>query len=404
MELTPPQIFSKLASYKSLAARRRLLASIPESNNFWFEAYHGLNHLEPYPYRFVLQQTKHQDRVDYRSAPNVLRMILDGMLSASLDQNSFIEAVTALSVQSRGDEWDIWFGPVLSKALRLPVSVSIFNEYAPEKYRVPPMPAEGMTPITRIASMPTEFYMEPLFEDAQRVFWFLEQNEVRGFLSDSTQWINWTNQTLAEVLNPSQEPIDLVLEGYMEESTTTLVDIGDGRVFRAGGPNAMPLAKRYEALKAIEAMLANAGVSNIFAVESHRCSLEHPDQTREHFNTIVQQGYNGALLRHDQAAYGRDLMRVAVMPTKKSILTCTAIQEGRPGTRYQGAAEYIIGKGTISRKKFTSPVFSGLTFEQRKTILEEKSQHMGRRFEVLSCGLGADNRLIFPVFIQWRNK
>jgi len=404
MELTPPQIFNKLASYKSLAARRRLLARIPKSDNFWFEAYHGLNRLEPYPYRFVLQQTRHRDRVDYRSAPNVLRMILEGMLSGQLDQNSFIQAVTALSVGAREDEWETWFGPILSQKLRLPVPVSVFNEYAPEAYRVPRLPAEGMTPIAQVTSMPTEFYIEPFFDGGQRVFWFLGQTEVQGFLDDSTEWINWTSEALAQILNSNQEPVDLVLEGYVEENTITLVDIGEGRAFKAGGPNVMPLEKRYEALKAIEAMLANSGISNILAVEAHSCSLKRPDKTREHFNTIVQQGYNGALLRHDQAAYGRNAMRVAVVPTKKSILTCTQICPGRPETRYENVAEYIVGKGTMNKKKFTSPVFSGLTFGQRKTILEEKSQHVGRKFEVLSCGLGTDDRLVFPVFIQWRKK
>lgn len=398
--MTPFDIVLKLRSYKSLAGRKRLLASIPPDDNFWFEAHHGLSHFTRWPVPFILEeQTKHSGQVMYSDAPNVLRKIITGMMEGTLSESTFPKAVMALSLRCHPYEWEYWFHPVLTKSLRLPITVSVFNEYAPEEYRVPGLSATPSIPIMDAKSMPAAFYVEPLLE-GNRVFWFLLESEVHCYLEDGTAWDHSSSDLFRRLLSSSKTDPNIVLEGSMENESIILTDIHDARVFLEGGKNQTPLSQRYDALRSMEEMIAEQYEVNIWAVESHLCKLDNPNTTREAFNTITQQGYPGVVLRHPEGPGGG--MRVLVHPKRKSTLTCKDIAEGKD--KYAGVAEYIIGTGTMNRKKFTSPVFSGLTFEDRKTILQDKASVIGQKFDVLSCGLGADGKLIFPVFKQWRRK
>lgn len=390
--MTPIEIVRKLEGYKSLTSQKKLLAGIPPEDNFWFEAHHGLSHFTPYPIRFVLQEQKHAGLVDYASIPNVLRMILTSMFDGTLDEKTLPQAITALSLRARPDEWREWFEPVLTKSLTLPVDVTTFNHYAPEVLRVPGLPVAPQMDISGVNSMPAEFYLEPLIE-GEHVLWFLENDGVSSYLADGTRWEHYSNRMFEDIIH-DKLPVSLVLEGYMEDESITLVDINNRTLFMEGGKNHMQLRQRYEALREIEAMLETFPISTFMAVESHLCKLSDATTTREAFNTIMQQGYSGAVLRHDHGP------RVIVKPTRKSVLTCSMITAG--SGKYEGAAEYIVGDGTMNRKRFSSPVFSGLTFDERKTILENRNDYIGKKYEVVSCGIGQDNKLLFPVFKQWR--
>ena len=393
------EIISKLTTYKSLSARKRLLSSIPPEDNFWFEAHHGLSHFTPWPIRFVLDEQKHAATVRYEDIPNVLRMIIDGMLDGSLGEKGLTRAVTALSLRCDAYEWEYWFKPVLTKSLRLPVTISVFNEYAPEHLKVPGMPVAPQIDISGVNSMPAEFYVEPLIvSETQKVLWFLNKDGVTSYLEDGTHMSFSVNVLFEHIMEKSPD-VDLILFGYMESEGITLTDLHDRTLFLEGGRSQMPLNKRYEALRYIAEMLEQSGIMDhvfVYPVEAHLCKLDDPKTTREAFNTIVQQGFPGVVLRHDHGP------RVIVHPTRKSVMTCTDITEG--DGKLAGVAEYVVGTGTLSRKKFTSPVFSGLTFDARRTILQGKAEHIGQKFEVLSCGLGPDGKLVFPVFQKWRTK
>ncbi len=401
--MTPLQIIRKLADYRSLTAQKRFLSKIPADSTFWFEAHHGLSHFTPYPYRFVMQEQKHTGQVDYESAPKVLTMILEGMLDGSLREMDFGKAVYALSVRARPDEWEAWYEPVLTKRLRLPITNEVFNEYAPEHLRVPAFPVIYGIPITEMQAMPQDFYMEPLITgDYERIFWFLHNDEVRSFLADGTEWDHFTNKLFYDLLMTGSEDASFVIEGFMEENSITLTDINDVTMFLADGRNPMPLNQRYQALEGIQQIMERHEVNNIWCTEYHPCRLDSAKTTREAFNTIIQQGYEGAVMRHNEPGYGRDATRVVVHPTKKSVLTCTKLLNAKDDTKYAGGVEYVVGKGTINRQKFESPVFSGLTFDDRMTILQERERYLGRKFEVLSCGLGPDGKLVFPIIKKWR--
>lgn len=245
--------------------------------------------------------------------------------------------------------------------------------------------------------------MEPLITgDYERVLWFLHNGEVRSFLADGTEWDHFTNKLFHDLLLVGSEDASLVIEGFMEENSITLTDINDVTMFMADGRNPMPLEGRYEALEGIHQVMERNHVTNIWCAEHHHCRIDDAQTTREAFNTIIQQGYEGAVMRHNEPGYGRDATRIIVHPTKKSVLTCTKLLNARPGTKYEEGIEYVVGKGTMNRQKFVTPVFSGLTFDDRMTILKERDSYLGRKFEVFSCGLGPDGKLIFPIIKKWR--
>ena len=399
--MTPIEIIDKLEGYKSLSAQKRLLGSLAPDDNFWFEAHHGLSHFHPWPMRFVLDEQKHSGQVKYANIPNVLRMIIDGILDGSLGEKGLPRAVTALSLRARPDEWEKWFEPVLSKSLVLPVDVTTFNEYAPEHLKVPGMPVAPQIDIMGVSTMSPEFYVEPILE-GEHLFWFLRRDGVTCYHADGTRWDTGLNYLFEQIVAQSGDDVDLVLEAYTEDEVITLADIHNATLFIERGHDpwhstAMPMEKRYEAIRAISEMLEQTGVMTrhyVTPIEAHLCKLDDPTTTREAFNTFIQQGFPGVILRRDHGP------QVVVRPTKKSVLTCTDITEGEG--KLASGAEYVVGSGTMARKKFTSPVFSGLTFEARRTILQEKAKYVGQKFEVVSCGLGPDGKLVFPVFQKWR--
>lgn len=109
--MTPFEIIGHLYRFKSLSGQKKFLRKLSADDNFWFEAHHGLSHFTSYPYSFVLQDQKHAGQVTYSQAPNVLRKILDGMLSGALNEAQFSQAIRALSLRCHADEWEEWYEP-----------------------------------------------------------------------------------------------------------------------------------------------------------------------------------------------------------------------------------------------------------------------------------------------------
>ncbi len=360
------------------------LAKIDPDHEFWVAAYHGLQPLVPYPVGFSLR-----DPQQYGSGvPNgVFTKILTGMLTGKLDEVATVNAITAFSAYCTEEEWTEWYRPVLDKRLRLPCTVTEFNKTCPKEYRIEGNPTlSGLVPVAQAKGLPQKYLLEP-HRDAQRLLVLMQRRRTWVFLEDGTP----VHRMLPKVFERFTTEDGVMLEVYEENEKYIARDVLLWGQF-AGEIPCPPVDVR---LSVLERMLD--GQNAVEMVE-----YTNPDDPREDIAAWYQAGYHGVIFRALDCDYHHKHANILIHPKRKSVLTVTRIDQGSDDEKYADRAEFVWGKGRMNRKNFNSPVFHGLTFADRKTILQERDEHIGRKFEVLSCGLDSGDRLIFPILQRWK--
>ena len=151
-------------------------------------------------------------------------------------------------------------------------------------------------------------------------------------------------------------------------------------------------------MKVLDNMFSNTDTIEI--VEHLDC--ETSSEIRDNISVLFQAGYEGVILRPHGLGYHNKQGNILVKPSRRSVLRCTDIIQADSG-KYKGITEYIVGKGTINKKVFESPVYHGLTYENRELCLNNKNGYIGKKFDVVSCGLDESGKLLFPIFKQWKD-
>ena len=395
--MTPLEIIEKLNTLKTNKGKEKILADLEPDHEFWLGAHYGLTTFTEFKTGFAIQ-----DPVAFGPGvpEGVFAKIMNAVETGALTEGKLVVALTKFSQTCTKDEWDDWYNPILSKRLILPVTLTQFNKYCPEHLRVhsfdiPDFVGIGETPT------PTDFFMEPLYDSGQRVFVFVSIDDIRVFLDDGTEI---KHNLPEELTNVAKKEIDVVFEAYMEDDLLTIRDVLLKDQFMGMKEKTGPLNIRLTVLATINDAILEKHCPNVCIAESHRCSLDDNEtqSIRETFGMIIQQGYAGVIIRPAKHEYFQTDANMVIHPEKKSILTCTKLGEGASDSKYTGAAEYIYGTGMMSRKKFETSVFHGLTFPQKESLLKDRESFIGRKFEVVSCGLGPNNNLLFPIFTGWK--
>jgi hypothetical protein len=123
-------------------------------------------------------------------------------------------------------------------------------------------------------------------------------------------------------------------------------------------------------------------------------TLKDNQTNRTEFSLVIEQGYPGAIFRDITGRYEGNA-GILVMPDRASNITCTGAEKTEDGT------VYLTGDGKVGRKKFTVRVHHGLTSEDREQLYEQRENLVGKRFKIVSCGLGNNDTVAFPVFKEW---
>jgi hypothetical protein len=362
------------------------LKSIPADHEFWVAAHHGLQPLQPYPVSYALR-----DPYQYGNGvpEGVFTKIITGMMTGVLDEVSTVNAISAFSNHCTSDEWCSWYRMVLEKRLRLPFTVTEFNKACPTKFRITANPClSTLAPVSQVAGLPQDFILEP-YNGAQRLLVLLKGKHTHVFLEDGTP----VHRMLPKVFDRFANEQGVVLEVYELSEKYYVRDILLWSQFNKEEP-CPPVENRLEI---IQNMLAGQNVLEV--VEHIRCSATN--DVREDIALILQSGYPGFVFRATGCGYWHDYANILVQPKRKSVLTCVRISEGVD--KYEGRADFIWGKGRMNGKTFETPVFHGLTFVARGQILGGKDEYHGKKFDVVSCGLDPSNKLIFPIFKQWKD-
>lgn len=360
------------------------LSSIPEDSEFWIVAHHGLQPLIPYPVRFALR-----DPPKYGTGVpgGVFTKIVNGMLTGALDEISTVNAITAFSAYCTEEEWTEWYRPALDKKLRLPCTITEFNKACPDEYRITANPTlSSMVPVAQAKGLPQKYVLEP-HRDAQRLLILMQLRRTWVFLEDGTP----VHRMLPKVFDRFNTDDGVMLEVYEEDGQYTARDIMLWSQF-VGETPCPPVDVRVSVL---ERMLE--GQDTVEMIE-----YAIPKEPREDIAAWYQAGYEGIIFRAIGCDYWHEHANIVIHPKRKSILTITRVEQGSEGSKYEDRTEFIWGKGRMNNKTFDSPVFHGLTFAERKTILESRDDYVGRKCEIMSCGLDSNKRLIFPIFKKWK--
>jgi len=57
----------------------------------------------------------------------------------------------------------------------------------------------------------------------------------------------------------------------------------------------------------------------------------------------------------------------------------------------------------MNKQSFQTKVFLGLTLDQKEQYLKDRSDIIGKKFSIMSCGLDKNGNVLFPVFHEWRD-
>lgn len=390
------EIVSKLNSLKTEKAKENLLDNTDKQHDFWFGALHGLSAFTPFRYQVIAQ-----DPPEYGpGAPEtVFVKIIAAMEQGRLSDIDYAAALTAFSRTCTENEWTKWYKPIIEKKLELKISIEQYNKFAPSNCQVKLFEVPPVKLLKDIKRPVPNFYMEPYpGEDAEKIFIVASSKSVKTYKADGTRFGMSLPKTFMDI---SGKDGPVVFEADLEGDTITLRDIVLFSQLMKMELSA-PCQVRMKVLNDVYNQSLSS-YSMISLPEMYSCEDSSPEETREVFSRFVEQGFSGAYIRPIDARYFDEHSTIVVEPKRKSILTCTKVLEGGKDSEYEGMAEYLKGSGTMNKKKFETFIFHGLTKSNRKTCLEHTDEYVGKKFEVLSCGLDKRENLIFPVFKEWRD-
>ena len=364
------------------------------SDEFWHGCYHGCDTSTDYPIKFNVSDPMHYGN----GVPDGLfPRIINGMFDKSLSEDDFIIALGKFSLHCTPEEWEYWFYPILTKTLELPIPNSVYNSHAPEEYQFQTVPKREVVLLTETKSVPSMFFFEP-FYDLPIYHWFLSPKGVK--IQD--EYGEPFNHSYTKGFDEVKKALtgDIVLEGMLDDDIWIFRDILTKEQFNGEIPS-LPLQYRLQLLNEFHKQLLEPINDKLTVADVYKGTTESDTskETRTSFNLMIEQGYINVLIRGADQEYfeGVDIL---IKPDRKSVLTCTDITTGE-GVM-ESVAEYVHGRGRIDKKSFNSPVYHGLTFDTRMEMLENKDSLIGKRFTVVSCGLGSDGKLVFPVFTGWK--
>jgi len=389
MEMTPLEIVERLSQLKTDKSKEKLLRKIEPEHEFWISCYHGLRPFVPYNVKFGISDPH---RYGAGVPLGVFSKILKSMEDGSLNDITTVDAISAFCSRCTEKEWKSWYRPVLDKRLRIPISLSLFNQFCPEQYRIQNFIPSVMTPLEDAEGFPESFYLEP-YPVVPRLFLFLKSKRSFVFLEDGTP----VHRLIPKLFERFVTREGAVLELYDENGRYTVRDILLEVQMLDTSIKTSFVNKRLEVLKT---MISES--ESVEVIEHEFLGKDNKESIRDVISLYLEAGYSGVVLRPDSVGYRHNHANIVIHPNKKNTLTCTEIIPGEKGSKWEGRVEYFRGIGVRQGKKIDTLVFHGLTFDERGTSLEKANDLIGQKFEVLSCGVTDDGSLLFPVFQRWK--
>ena len=396
--MKPVEVLNKLRSLKTARSRQTFLKKLSPEHEFWYGAVYAV---DVFRACFPVYDAKDPETYGKGVPDGIFRRIMD--LATEPNSSRFVHALTEFSKKCTEEEWTQWYGPIVRGTMVLPLSPRELEEAKPSTVHGPIPYIEktkdvSFIPIQNI-SLEKGFHpysLEPFYE-IPRALLFVGQNPV-AFDPGTGQRIDHPilkrfKEMYSKIL------INVILDVYLESEEIIIVRdvISKDNFFNGIGSN-LDMEYRDDALRQMVHGMNESGFCGVEMIERHYSVDGDSSYVRSQAELFIEQGFNGFVFTNEASPIPKNIPLV-VHQTKKNVLTCIDIVSGED--EYAGKVEYLVGRGTHSKKRFVQKIYYGLNWEQRDTYFRDRDQLIGKRFEVLSCGFG-HKMLIMPIFQQWR--
>ncbi len=396
------EVLDKLRSLKSLKSKKNFLSKIPYDHEFWYGAWFAMDVFKAcFPLLSDIQ-----DPLEYSNGPphGTFKRILAGGLSQLLSGPELIRAIQMFSVRCTEEEWLGWYKPIITGQMIIPLSPEEFIDIAPEPYKdLEGNPSrDNAYTFRRLESLKDDELLIPWcvepYNDAPRVIWFFGPNTV-AFDLNGRRIDHPLLEKTKEIYERSR--MTLVADLYVESEEILIVrDLIPADVFFNGmGHRELSLKERQEGAEQVVGLLNSIGIIGADMIERYYIDKGGAEYLRSNASMFFEQGYSGLVFVQEPGRVVKE-RPVVGHPTKKSVVTCLDIISGED--EYEGKAEYIWCRGTINKKSFRTRVYYGLNWEQRDTYFKDRDNLIGKKFEIISCGVTDSGKIILPIFKQWR--
>ncbi len=384
--MRPLEILEQLNSYSTIRGIHNFLSKLDASNEFWCLTHYALQPFDEWKVPFAVSNP---DQFGNGCPPNVIVKIIQGMETGNLKPEEFLIAIQQFARTCSQEEWEQWYRPALEREIQLPFGIDTFNETCPKKWKVKRWwEVSPFLDISKSDSFPKEFYIEPLMDIKNRAVWFCTPSGVRSFLYQTgTEFESPYIDQFKELAHDMNGGI--ILDGYLDDNLISLRDFLTFDEFFSSQRKSLALNHRYDVLSMIGEVMLDLQIDSVEVVEMLEGSVDDKDTTRKNINMLLEQGFNGVIIRDINGGFTEPSL--VVNPEKESVLTCTNVSE-----------EYITGRGMMNRKSFTANVYYGLTSDEKSQYSSKRDAYIGKKFIVVSNGRDQQGNVQFPIFKHWR--
>jgi len=363
-----------------------LLRQLDQDHEFWPCIYYALAPEFKYPVAFKLIDPPSFGK----GVPaGVIIKIITGMIDETLNASQTIEAISLFSRACTQKQWTQFYSLVLARSMKMPKWIHEFNRHAPDRYQIELFRLPPFQSLTDSTMFPKRFVVEPYPSRGKRYLVLLDPDDSATVFNEKG---DETVNSLSKLFSDAAIDDPVLIECVLENQTVVLRDILRLDQYYRNKP-CPPLRKRLSILADFHQAYFETNPSG-FVVDSYMADLSDSKLARSTISIILQQGYDRFVFRGQDSLYSQT-GGIMVHPNTKSVLTIVGVD----GT---DEVEYLHGRGRLGGKEFETPVFHGLISSQRKQLYSQKADLIGKKFEVVSCGLGQDGKLMFPIFRRFK--
>jgi hypothetical protein len=267
-----------------------VLSSLKPDDPFWTGASYAIDPFVGIIVRLPLRNPP----VFGRGVPSpIFDKIAKQIISGNVRGDELVRVIEAFSRACTRDEWVSWYLPILRGELVLPISLTLYNKYAP--HRIQPPALNKPKPIS-LDACPARFFVQPQYDGL--CFWFVntkdEPTDIRGY-DDSIRRVRnlFIEQNLARMGN--NHNLDIVITGYMTDREFLVEDLLTRDQFTR--ETITPSLER-RLLAATQLGLPLVQMSDEFSGKGRL-----PETFWQELRLIQQQGYKTVLIRDLDGKY-----------------------------------------------------------------------------------------------------
>jgi DNA ligase 1 len=404
--MRPWEIIAQLEQTSARNDKLDILKSIPEGDEFWLGAQYAY---DPF-INFFIKKLPNPEYYSTGVKWVTFEKLLLALSNREITGNVAKETVLALAGSCTEEQWLYWYKRILSKDFSAGTAVSTLNNAAPSDHQIKTFDCQLATDAKKVKTdaMPEDAFIEAKY-DGTRALWFIKPgDDTRCFSRNGKEFHNFQNiaSSLDHIKSFPNFPEDGIVidsevisenfQALMKQArrktdvsfhgTALVFDVMDANEFWSRNVS-LPLKDRRAILEDIVAYHKSvdpeAPVELSYAekgVNAKTCQ----DQIMEMFEEQLQAGFEGIMIKDANSTYNfkRDKSWLKIKPTDTFDLRVVGLEEGKPGSKYEGLLGALVVEGFVDDKFIRCNVGSGLTDDIRREWWDDPNLIMDHIVEI----------------------